>query len=152
MVLPGWNVSEPIDLAVKLYHVVEALRSAPDSAKAFVIKINNFSSNLKELQRILDSDTSSPSPQDLEHLRALVLQCQSCVRRCEEYSEGFAKLTKDGGGKMDGAGQAARWTFQEKKAARLSKEIDDLVHAMSLTLTIRTLFVALPSRDRADQD
>lgn len=138
MVLPGWNVSEPIDLAFKLYDVVESLRSAPQSAKAFVSKIKNFSSNLAELQKILEYDTGRQSAQDLEHLRVTVLECQACVKRCEEYSEKFGKLTSDGTGKMDGAGQAALWTLQKEKVARLRDEIDGQMNSIGLTLAIKT--------------
>lgn len=141
MVLPGWNISEPIDLAIKLYEVVESLRNAPESAKAFVSKINNFSGNLKDLQWILEKYTASHSTQDLDRLRATVLECQACVKRCEEYSEGFGKLTKDGRGKMDGAGQAARWTLQEKKVARLREEVDTQMSSIGLTLAIQSLCV-----------
>ena len=152
MVLPGWNVSEPIDLAYKLYEVVESLRNAPASAKAFVSKINNFSGNLKELQRILQTDTASRSPQDLEHLRATVLVCEDCVKRCEEYAESFGKLTKDGKGKMDGAGQAARWTLQEKKWTRMRDEINDQMNNIGLTLQIKTLYVHPTSINLGKQD
>ena len=149
MVLPGWNVSEPIDLAHRLYQVVEALRSAPDSAKAFVSKINNFSASLRGLQKILESD--SPSNSDLEHLRATVEECQPCVQRCEEFSEGFGKLTTDGRGMMYSAGQAARWTLQESKVARLRKEIDDLMNGVVLALLVKNLWVGLASTYYADQ-
>ena len=152
MVLPGWNVSEPIDLAYKLYEVVESLRSAPESAKAFVTKINNFHGNLKELQRILENDNGSHSAQEFDHLRATVLECQAIVQRCQEYSEGFEKLTKDGRGKMDGAGQAARWTLQEKKVARLKEEIDGQINSIGLTLAIRTLCVGLNPMGLLDRD
>ena len=152
MVLPGWNVSEPIDLAFKLYKVVEALQSAPDSAKAFVSKINNFRSNLDEMQRILESHTTSYSADDLEHLRATVLECQACVQRCEDYSEKFGKLIKDGGGRMDGAGQATRWALQEKKVARLREEIDGKINGIGLTLAIKALYVRTASICYLDQD
>ena len=139
MVLPGWNVSEPIELAHKLYEVVEALINAPESAKAFVSKIKNFSANLKELQRILESDIASRTDQDLEHLRTTILECQDCVKRCEEYGDGFGKLTREGRGRLDGAGQAARWTLQEKKVARLREEIDGQMNSIGLTLAIKAL-------------
>lgn len=152
MVLPGWNVSEPIDLAHKLYEVVESLRSAPESAKAFVSKINNFRGNLKELQKILESNINSQPTDDLEHLSATVVECEGCVSRCEEYSEGFRKLTKDGRGSMEGAGQAARWILQEKKVARLKEEIDGQMRNIGLTLTIKMLCVGSASMYLADQD
>lgn len=151
MVLPGWNVSEPIDLAVRLYEVVESLRSAPESAKAFVLKINQFRGNLNQLQGILEAETASRPSEGLGHLRATVLECQAFVERCKEYSEGFAKLTKDGRGKMDGAGQAALWMLQEKKVARLKDEIDGHMYSIGLTIAIKTLCVGSGSRRFTDQ-
>ena len=142
MVLPGWNVTEPIDLSIRLYVVVETLRSAPDSAKVFVSKIKNFSANLSDLQGVLESHSAGHSLQDPKRLCATVIECQDCVKRCEEFSEGFGKLTKDGGGKMDGAVQSARWALQEKKVARLRIEIDDRLKDLELALVIKTLCVA----------
>ena len=145
MVLPGWNVSEPIDLAIKLYDVVESLRSAPEAAKAFVSKINTFRGNLKELQKILQSEITSRPSQDLDHLSATISECEACVKRCEEYSEGFKKLTKDGRGKMEGAGQAARWTWQERSVvSRLEKEIDSRMSGIGLALLIKNSCVVSP--------
>lgn len=152
MVLPGWNVSEPIELAHRLYHVVDALRSASDSAKAFVSKVNHFSANLEELQRILESDTASHSSQDLDHLRATVLECQACVKNCEKFSDRFGKLTKDGKGRMDSAGQAALWALQESKVTRLKEEIDGLIYGVGLTLIIKTLCVVQNPSCCAHQD
>ena len=74
-----------------------------------------------------------------------MLECQACVKRCEEYSEGFGKLTKDGRGKMDGAGQAARWMLQEKRVARLREEIDTQMSSIGLTLAIQNLCAGFSS-------
>ena len=142
MVLPGWNVSEPIDLAYKLYEIVESLRSAPENAKAFISKTKSFEGNLDELDRVLGSEIPSQSGQDL--LRATVQECRTCIKRCENYSDGFSKLTKDGRGKIDGARQAALWTLQEKKVTRLLDEINTRMSSIGLTLAIKTY-------DRASQ-
>ena len=142
MVLPGWNVSEPIDLAFKLYEVVESLRNAPESAKAFVSKIRSFGSNLDKLQKILEDDAArhpGQPTQDLEHLQSTILECKTCVKRCEEYSQKFKKLTSDGKGKMDGAGQAALWALQKQKVASLIEEIDGQMNSIGLTIAIQTL-------------
>jgi carotenoid cleavage dioxygenase-like enzyme len=142
MVLPGWNVSEPVDLAWKLYHVVESLKSAPEEAKAFVAKINAFSRSLNELQNTLRNDIASrASAQDLDHLRITLEECQACVKRCEEFSERFEKLTKGGARGVAGASQATRWALQDKKVDRLRKDIDSQMNGIGLTLTIRTLCV-----------
>ena len=142
MVLPGWNVSEPIHLAHKLYELVDSLRSAPESAKTFNSNTKSFKANLDELDRILESEL--PSQPGQTHLRDTVRECRACIQRCEEYSDSFPKLTKDGRGKIDGAGQAARWTLQEKKVTRLREEIDARMSSIGLTIVIRTY-------DRASQ-
>ncbi|KAM0798557.1 hypothetical protein BDR22DRAFT_371431 [Usnea florida] len=136
MVLPGYNVSEPIELAVKLYEIVESLRSAPENAKAFISKTNSFKNSLDQLDRILEGELPSQPGQD--HLRATVRECRACIKRCEKHSEGFPKLTKDGKGKIDWAAQAARWTLQEKTVTKLSEEIKTLMSSISLVLAIMT--------------
>ena len=136
MVLPGWNVSEPIELAHKLYEIVESLRSAPENAKAFISKTNSFKSSLDELDRILESELPSQPGQD--HLRTTIGDCRDCIKRCEKYSQGFPKLTKDDKGMFEWAGQAARWTLQEKTVNRLSEEIKTLMSSINLVLVIRT--------------
>ena len=136
VVPPGWNVTEPIELAVKLCKIVESLRGAPESAKAFISQTNSFKGNLDELDRVLESEL--PSQPDQVHLRATVRECRACIKRCEEYSESFPKLTKDGRATIDGAGQAARWTFQEKKWTRLLEEINTRMNSIGLALAIKT--------------
>ena len=140
MVLPGWNVSEPVELAVKLYDVVESLKSAPEEAKAFRTKIESFRRSLTELQRIIDGDVSSrSSTQDLDHLRETLLECQDCVKRCEEFGNKFSKIIRDGAGSLKGAKEATRFVWQDKKVARLRKEIDSQMNDIGLTLMIKTL-------------
>lgn len=151
MALPGWNVSEPIELAHKLYKVIVCLQSAPESAKAFLFKINNFRGNLDELQKVLATNIACHPAQDLKPLEATVLECQACVERCEEYCKGFAKLTKDGKGRMEGARQAARWMMQQEKVARLRSEIDGQMNSIGLTLAIKTLCVVSSSMHCAFQ-
>ena len=140
MVLPGWNVSEPVELALKLYHVIESLRSAPEEAKAFVSKINNFSRSLRELQKTIQNDIANrSSAQDLDHLRETLTECQDCVKRCEEFGEKFRHITRDGSGSLKSAKEATRFVWQDNKVARLRKEIDDQVNGIGLSLMIKTL-------------
>ena len=140
MILPGWNVSEPVDLALKLYEVIEALKSAPEEAKAFRSKIDNFRRSLTELQKAIQHDVSSrSSAQDLDHLRETLIQCQDCVKRCEEFGRKFGKIAKDGAASLRGAREATRFVWQDKKVARLRQEIDGQMSSIGLTLMIQTL-------------
>lgn len=136
MILPGWNVSEPIDLAIKLYDVVEALKNAPEGAKSFVYKVNSFRRSLEELQQTLKNDIAArSSAQDLDHLHATLLECQQCVQRCEEFGRRFESLTGDGKGGL----LRARWVWQDKKVARLRAEIDSQMGSIGMSLMIKTL-------------
>ncbi len=140
MVLPGWNVSEPVELAFKLFEVVEALKSAPEEAKAFRSKIDSFRRSLTELQKAFDHDVPSrSSAQDLDHLRETLLECQDCVKRCEEFGDKFGKIAKDGAASLKGAREATRFVWQDKKVARLRQEIDSQMSGIGLTLMIKTL-------------
>lgn len=140
MVLPGWNVSEPIQLAVKLYDVIDALKDAPEGARSFVSKVNGFRRLLEELGQTLKSDFPDHSTaKDLDHLHATLVECQDCVRRCQDFGDRFKSLTKDGGGGIARVGQAARYLWQDKKVARLRAEIDSQMNNIHLSLTIRTL-------------
>lgn len=140
MVLPGWNVSEPIDLAFKLYKVIESLKSAPEEAKAFVSKINNFRRSLSELQKTIENDIATrSSAQDLDHLRETIVECQDCVKRCEEFGERFGNITRDGAASLKGAREATLFVWQDKKVARLRNEIDGQMNSIGLSLMIKTL-------------
>jgi len=142
MVLPGWNVSEPIQLAFKLGDVIKALKDAPDEAKAFLKKVNGFNRSLQSLQPVLKNHAqSSFSTQDFDNLQATLVDCQECVARCEQFSKSFKDLTGDGKGAMASAGQRVRLVWQEKKVAKLAAEIDDQMLAIQFCLTIRTLSV-----------
>jgi hypothetical protein len=140
MVLPGWNVSEPVQLAVKLYEVIDDLKDAPEAARAFVSKVNGFRRLLEELGQTLRSDFSDrSSAKELDHLHATLIECQDCVRRCQEFGDRFKSLTRDGGVSIARAGQAAKYLWQDKKVARLRAEIDSQMNSIHLSLTVRSL-------------
>ena len=46
---------------------------------------------------------------------------------------------------MDSAGQAARWTLHEEKAARLREEINGQINDIGFALAVRNLYVASAS-------
>ena len=138
--LPGWNVSEPVQLALKLYEVCEALKNAPEGAKAFTSKVKSFQLALKVLQQTLEEDVDHRvSVQEFDHLQEIVADCQDCVKRCQKFSEPFQDLVRDGRGGWIKAGQRVRLVWQEKAVTKLSAEIDGHVASITLHLGIKTL-------------
>ena len=145
MVLPGWNVSEPVQLTIKLYKVIEALKNAPGEAKAFISKLDDFRCSLEALQQTMEGDVETRFPsQDLDHLRVTLSNCQGCVKRCEEFSKQFRTLTRDGNGPFTSAGPRLWLVWHEKKADKLAAEIDSQVNKITFSLLIkfRSVFIS----------
>ena len=140
MVLPGWNVSEPVQLALQLYAVVETLKSAPDDARAFVSKVASFRRNLEELQGIVNQDVANhSSAQDLDNLRQTLIECQDCVKRCEEFGERYQGLLAAGTKRLQGVKDAARWAWQDKKVVRYRTDIDSQMNNIHFSLSVKNL-------------
>ena len=136
MVLPGWNVSEPVQLAVKLYKVVEALKNAPEDARAFSLKVDRFHRSLNVLLKTFEDDLENQSsPDHLDNLHATLIDCKDCVRRCEDFSRPFQDLTKDARGHRN-AGQRVRLLWHEEKIAKLAAEVDDQIANINTSLLI----------------
>lgn len=141
MIPPGWNVTEPIGLAAGLYKVIESLKSAPEDAKAFTAKIERFRRSLTELHRVLDDSLAFDPSRDQAYLREALADCQSCVRRCQNFHDSFQKLSQDGAAKFANAAQAARWVWRDRKIVKLRDEIDSQMSNIGLTLLIKSLCV-----------
>lgn len=140
VVPPGWNVTEPIGLAVRLYRVAEQLRSAPAEADLFVARIKSFSHALQKLQKILENgDTAASSTDGLQALETAVNQSQSCVLRCENFSQRFFGLVNDAGVQRANVGQAAKWVWKREDVSRLAAEMDTHIQAILLGIGIETL-------------
>ena len=132
-------MSEPIQLALKLYEVIDALKNAPNGAKAFASKVKSFSRALEALDETLKNGAEIQASDQLHVIRA---ECWDCVKRCEEFSEPFKDLTREGRGGMINAGQRLRLVWQEKKVGQLGAQIDDQVAIIGLSLHIKNLSVS----------
>ena len=140
MVLPGWNVSEPVQLALQLYAVVETLKSAPDDAKAFAFKVASFRRNLEDLQATVDQELANPSSaQNLDSLRQTLIESQECVKRCEDFSARYNGLLAAGTKRFQRAKDAARWAWQDKEVVRYRADIDSQMNNIHFSLSVRNL-------------
>ena len=138
MLPPGWNVTEPFSLALKLYEVTGALGNASEDARLFSAKIQNFGVLLNDLQTILDEDGAN-KVQEHQDLYGLLLNCQDCVERCQNFTGQFKNLSEKSGGKLAVAGQATRWVWQDKKAMRLKEQIDSQMNHIGCALQVKSL-------------
>ena len=142
VVPPGWNVTEPIGIAIKLFEIAEKLKDAPRSAKHFKTKIEGLGQSLKLLERVLreiGGGRAAPLPADnLAQLRRGVIGLQECIERCEEFIATFVPLTSDGSKKPSAAAKA-RWVWEEKTGKDYSAQIESHINLISLNLSINSL-------------
>ena len=140
VVPPGWNVTEPIGLAIRLYRVAEQLRGAPEEAGLFVARIKSFSSALKQLQNILEKGNAAASSSDgLQELKTAVDESTVCVLRCENFSQRFFNLVNNAGVQRANIGQAARWVWKKEEVSRLAAEMDSHIQAILLGIGVQTM-------------
>ena len=142
VVPPGWNVTEPIGIAIKLYEIAEKLNHAPSRAKHFKSKIERLGHTLSSLEKVLGrfgDGRAAPLPADsLVQLQKEVVELQECIKHCEEFIATFVPLTGDGSKKSSAAAKA-RWVWDEKKVNELSAQIESHIHCINLDLSIIAL-------------
>ena len=145
VVPPGWNVTEPIGLAIKSYEIAEKLKHAPKSAKTFKSKIERLGRLLNLLQQVLvriGDGRAAPLPADnFAQLKEEVIALQERIQQCEEFIAKFVHLTGDGSKKSSAAAKA-RWVWDEKKGNEHAVQIESHILLINLNLNIDTLYVA----------
>ena len=139
MVPPGWNVTEPLGLAVTLYRVIDSLKAAPDDAKAFTAKIESFRRDLEGLDRVFKRSLELEPNADHFDLRKALADCQVCVQRCQKFQESFQRITRDGSANIANASELARWVWKDKQIIKLRHEIDSQMSSVNFKLNIKSL-------------
>ncbi len=144
MVLPGWNVSEPIHIAKKLYDYIQEVRGASDEARSFASKLKTYCVALEELEKCLTSPTAA-STDDTNHLRTTLDGCQNCAIQCQRFIEQFKKLHEPIPGKYN-AVDKVNWVFKKDTAIKLRHDIDSQISDINLLLGIASLYVSKNKR------
>lgn len=127
MIPPGWNVTEPIGVAVKIVRIIEALKNAPEETKVFAHRLESFRKGLNTLQKILEGGAdSSLLREHVDELKSVVEESQTCVQRCEVFITSVQK--------------PAGWVWKKDQANRLSGEIDSRLHDLSFGMQLVTLY------------
>ncbi len=139
VVPPGWNVTEPIGIAIKLYEIAEKLNQAPSRAKHFKSQIEDLAGSLSFLEKVLLSIGDGRLPaNNFAQLRKEVIGLQECIQHCEKFIATFVPLTGDGSKKPSAAAKA-RWVWDEKKGNDYSAQIEKHIHRINLNLNINAL-------------
>jgi hypothetical protein len=134
---PGWNVTEPIALAGKLFHVVQSFRSASEEARSFAFKVDTFRSNLNQLQKELEN----PS-ENVTRLKPILVHCQNIVEKCEAFDKRFKELNKSNLTIVAAGRLTSSWVWNKETAGTATKlrhEIDSLTNDITVSISIDSM-------------
>ena len=134
----GWNVTEPINIAKKLYDYIQALRGASDEAKSFAAKLKTYCVALEELDKCLPTPTAA-SINDSEHIRATLDGCRACAIECQNFIDQFKKLNEPIQGKNK-TGERVNWVWKKDTAVKLRYDIESQISDINLLLHITSLY------------
>lgn len=149
MVLPGWNVSEPLQAAWKFYSFVRDYKDADDQIKRFALEVETFRTTLKALDACLENPNAAPLD-DSDPLKVASDGCKDCAENCQNFVNNFFRefdAKRANAPARDGVGPVDRlnWMWKKGTAANLASEIHQQVNYINLHLNIAERQVSLQS-------
>lgn len=148
MVLPGWNVSEPLHIAVRFAVFVQKYRGAPQQIKSFASDVDVFRGALNAFERCFRNPESNPE-EDLESIKAISDDFQRCANNCQAFIGRFfdqfdtsAKEDTRAGGRLNAqinrAAAQVNWIWSADEANTLKHDMSRVVAIANLHLGVAT--------------
>lgn len=138
MVLPGWNVTEPLEIAVKFYTFVRAYRDANDQIKTFASQVNSFCATLRDLDQCLNNPDATPL-EDNDPLKLASDGCRLCAENCQTFLENFFKQfdpPQPNVKAREEVGRRLQWMWRKDEATILVAEMSRQISYIGLHLNI----------------
>lgn len=134
MVLPGWNVTEPIHAAARFCQFVRKYRGASE-------EILDFASQVDALRQVLeafDSCRKNPDSVDVEvrqRLDSASESCRRCAENCKAFVDRFFRHYEDAPAEI---GPAAKllWVWNKERALSLGANIQAQVNLINLHINL----------------
>ena len=134
MVLPGWNVTEPLQVAGEFYVFVRKFQAAPEKIKAFASLVENFSHILRSIDDCLQDPNPVPIG-DYENLKLASVSFKKCAEECQNFIQQFFEENGYGTGKK------LKWIWKKEQASDLQTDMYQQIQIMSLYINIANLYV-----------
>lgn len=148
MVLPGWNVSEPLHVAARFAVFVQKYRGAPEQIKSFASDVDVFCGALNVFERCF-RNPESISGEDLDGIKAISDDFQRCANKCQAFIGRFfdqfgtsAKEDARAGGRLNAqikrAAAQVNWIWSADEANALKHDMSRVVAIANLHLGVAT--------------
>lgn len=134
MVLPGWNVTEPISAAVKFCQLVQKYRDAPEEIQDFASHVNDF----RQVLEAFDCCRTHPEFVDgavRERLRSVSESCRQCAENCKGFVDKFLFHYENAPDEIRAANRLL-WVWNQDKAINLGKRIQEHVSFINVHVNL----------------
>ena len=140
MVLPGWNVTEPLQVAGKFYIFVQAYRGADEQIESFALHVQTFRTALEALDECLMNPDSTPLDNN-DPLKLASDDCKRCAENCQRFINNFFRqfdanqIDAPARGSV-GPGHRLNWMWKKDEATKLALAMDQQVHYINFHLNV----------------
>jgi hypothetical protein len=134
MVLPGWNVTEPISAAVKFYKLVQKYRDAPQEIQDFASHVNGF----RLVLEAFDCCRTHPESLDRdvrERLRIVSESCRQYAENCKAFVDRFLFHYENAPHGIHAANRLL-WVWNKEKAINLGKQMQEQVNFINVHVSL----------------
>lgn len=148
MVLPGWNVTEPLHVAAKFAVFVRKYRGAPQQIATFASQVEIFRGAFDVFERCFKDPDSIPE-EDLDSLKAILDDFQRCANDCQAFIGRFFDQFGTSPNEEAGAGgrlnaqinratAQVNWIWKNDEAVALKDDMNRVVAIATLHLNVAT--------------
>jgi hypothetical protein len=140
MVVPGWNVTEPIQVAHKLLEFIQEYRGASDQVEAFALQIKTYCASLEDLDEHVKHVELSPTDNNTSrNLRETLGGFNLCAEHCRTFIKRFKSLEDEADRQRLSATVKLTWVLSKGRFQNLRHEIDSQATQINLLLNIAAL-------------
>lgn len=135
MVLPGWNVTEPINAAFRFYQLVQSYRDASEEIRDFASQVDAF----RQVLEAFDCCRTHPESVDVEVRRCLhsvAESCRQCAENCTAFVDRFFKRYENTSSAEIGAANKLLWVWKKEKGMNLGAKMRDQVNLINVHINL----------------
>lgn len=135
MVMPGWNVTEPISAAAKFYQFVQKYRDASQEIQEFASKVDAF----RQVLEVFDCCLKYPESVDVEMrqwLRSVPESCRQCAENCKTFVDRFFNRYENATLTEIGAANKLLWVWNKEKAINLGAKIQEQLNLINVHVNL----------------
>lgn len=134
MIPPGWNVTEPLQVAKEFVVFVREFRGAPQEIKVFASTLDGFSGALKQLDKRLRHPDLVPA-EEYDGLKSAFIDCMHCAESCQNFINQFNQDVRV----PVSAGHKLKWIWKKDQSLALERSMASKISIITMHLNVAAM-------------